>query len=109
MTRQTSVQITEATDAQVEYLKQRGFGGTTDVIRIAIDRMATQEGHTMTTIDYGYPYGRQQAGLVEKHAACDECEAAGTAQPGHFACDPQETVPVKKVLTNSGWYGLYLD
>ena len=43
MTRQTSVQITEATDAQVEYLKQRGFGGMTDVIRIAIDRMAREE------------------------------------------------------------------
>ena len=49
MTRQTSVQITEATDAQVEYLKAKGFGTFTDIQRIAIDRMAQQEGmNTMT-------------------------------------------------------------
>ena len=48
MTRQTSSQITEATDAQVEYLKQRGFGTFTDIQRIAIDRMAQQEGWSTT-------------------------------------------------------------
>lgn len=49
MTRQTSSQITEATDAQVEYLKAKGFGTFTDIQRIAIDRMARDEGmNTMT-------------------------------------------------------------
>ena len=54
MTRQTSVQITEATDAQVEYLKAKGFGTFTDIQRIAIDRMAQQEGHTTMTTQTGF-------------------------------------------------------
>lgn len=44
MSRQTSIQVTKATDQQVELLKQRGFGSFTDIVRIAIDRMAQQEG-----------------------------------------------------------------
>lgn len=44
MTRQTSIQVTTATDQQVERLKQAGYGTFTDIVRIAIDRMAQQEG-----------------------------------------------------------------
>ena len=40
--RQTSMNLTPA-KAQLDYLKAKGFGGTTDIVRIAIDRMATQE------------------------------------------------------------------
>ena len=47
--RQTSMNLTPATEAQLDYLKAKGFGGTTDIVRIAIDRMATQEG--MNTMD----------------------------------------------------------
>ena len=43
MTRQTSFQMTEATDRQVDALRLAGFGTTTDIIRIAIDRMAREE------------------------------------------------------------------
>lgn len=43
MPRQTSVQITEATDRQVEALKLAGFGSLTDIIRLAIDRMHRDE------------------------------------------------------------------
>lgn len=39
MPRQTSVQLTEATERQVEALKTQGFGTTTDIIRLAIDRL----------------------------------------------------------------------
>ena len=49
MTRQTSMNLTPATEAQLDYLKAKGFGGTTDIVRIAIDRMATQEGKTRWT------------------------------------------------------------
>ena len=48
--RQTSMNLTPATEAQLDYLKAKGFGGTTDIVRIAIDRMATQEG--MNTMEY---------------------------------------------------------
>ena len=43
MPRQTSVQLTEATKQQVAYLQEQGFGTFTDIVRIAIDRMHTQE------------------------------------------------------------------
>ena len=43
MARQTSVQITEATDRQVKLLSQNGYGTFTDIVRIAIDRMFQQE------------------------------------------------------------------
>lgn len=43
MPRQTSIQLTEATDRQVEALKLAGYGSLTDIIRIAIDRMHRDE------------------------------------------------------------------
>lgn len=43
MPRQTSVQLTEATERQVDALKAQGYGTLTDIIRIAIDRMWTSE------------------------------------------------------------------
>lgn len=42
MTRQTSVQLTEATERQIDYLKERGYGTFTDIARLAIDRMYLQ-------------------------------------------------------------------
>ena len=48
MPRQTSFQMTEATERQMDDLKAAGFGSTTDIIRIAIDRMYQQERNTMT-------------------------------------------------------------
>lgn len=43
MSRQTSIQLTEATEAQVDTLKNLGFGTFTDIVRAAVDRMARQE------------------------------------------------------------------
>ena len=43
MPRQTSVQLTEATERQLEALKTQSYGTTTDIIRVAIDRMWRQE------------------------------------------------------------------
>lgn len=42
MTRQTSIQLTEATERQANALRARGFGTFTDVVRISIDRMYNQ-------------------------------------------------------------------
>lgn len=39
MPKQTSIQLTEATQRQVEALKAQGYGSLTEIIRIAIDRM----------------------------------------------------------------------
>ena len=52
MPRQTSIQLTEATERQAAALKGAGFGSLTDIIRISIDRMYREETRTMgaTTI-----------------------------------------------------------
>ena len=47
MPRQTSIQLTEATEQQVAFLREQGFGTFTDIVRIAIDRMHTQESAMM--------------------------------------------------------------
>lgn len=47
MPRQTSVQLTEATERQAAELKAAGYGNLTDVIRTAIDRMHREEKRTM--------------------------------------------------------------
>lgn len=43
MTRQTSFQLDTDTEALIAFLKDRGFGTTTNIIREAIKRMAEQE------------------------------------------------------------------
>ena len=43
MPRQTSIQLTEATERQVQALQAAGFGSFTDIARIAIDRMHKEE------------------------------------------------------------------
>jgi hypothetical protein len=43
MPRQTSIQLTEATERQLDALKTQGYGTTTDIIRMAIDRMWMRE------------------------------------------------------------------
>lgn len=41
--RRTTVNLTQATERQIEALKAQGFGTFTDVVRIAIDRMYRTE------------------------------------------------------------------
>lgn len=55
MPRQTSLQITEATDRQVEYLKTAGFGSLTEIMRIAVDRLYLQERKPMGTLKFDNP------------------------------------------------------
>ena len=43
MTRQTSIQLDANTEALIAFLKLRGFGTTTNIIREAVKRMAEQE------------------------------------------------------------------
>lgn len=49
MPRQTSIQLTEVSERQSTYLKQIGFGTFTDIVRIAIERMAQTEGFSMNS------------------------------------------------------------
>ena len=41
--RRTTINLTEATDRQIKYLKEYGFGSFSQVVRIAIDRMYREE------------------------------------------------------------------
>lgn len=43
MTRQISMQLDADTEALIAFLKDRGFGTTTNIIREAVKRMAEQE------------------------------------------------------------------
>ena len=43
MPRQTSLQLTEATERQVKVLRSKGYGTLTDIFRIAVDRMYREE------------------------------------------------------------------
>jgi hypothetical protein len=43
MNRPTSIQVSPATDRQIVALRAAGFGGLTDIVRLAIDRMYAQE------------------------------------------------------------------
>ena len=49
MTRQTSFQLDETTEALIAFLNDRGYGTTTNILRTAVKRMAEEEGkNTMT-------------------------------------------------------------
>lgn len=50
MNRQTSIQLTAATEHQIESLKAAGFGSFTDIVRLAVDRMYNQEVRMDTTV-----------------------------------------------------------
>lgn len=71
MPRQTSIQLTEATERQVQALQAAGFGSFTDIARIAIDRMHKEEMQTMKK------YSQQQL-QAAAHAAVERAKA----QPG---------------------------
>lgn len=43
--------LTEATDRQIEYLEKRGFGSFTQIVRTAIDRMYREERNNMMPQD----------------------------------------------------------
>lgn len=51
MTRQTSLQVTEATERQAKALQSLGFGSFTDVVRLAVDRMFQTEVREMSAFD----------------------------------------------------------
>lgn len=41
--RRTTINLSEATDRQIEFLARRGFGSFTQIVRLAIDRMYAKE------------------------------------------------------------------
>jgi len=41
--RRTTINLTEATDRQIEYLEERGYGSFSKIVRLAIDRMYRAE------------------------------------------------------------------
>jgi len=79
---QTSIQLTKATVEQVEYLKRRGFGTRTDIVRLAIDRMAREE-NTMTQarfyIEVDSYWANSESVFVGPYATRDEAQAAADA------------------------------
>lgn len=52
MSKQVSMQLTEATQRQVRVLTARGFGNRTDIVRIAVDRMYREENKIHIRIEH---------------------------------------------------------
>lgn len=81
--RQTSVNITPATDEQVAALSAKGYGTFTDIVRIAIDRMAREEGWNMSAEETIYrtpdEWGNEEiyANDETMNANIDELRAIG--------------------------------
>jgi hypothetical protein len=99
MTRQTSIQLTEATERQANALRARGFGTFTDVVRISIDRMYNQEtgGREMETQDSGmdrqmfldwFTGGEKLARTISEDAARADI-AMLSADNGHDVSDAE--------------------
>jgi hypothetical protein len=107
MARQTSVQITEATDRQVKAIQDAGFGTFTDIVRIAIDRMHNTEVRTMIsiTVDTDSQFsGIDDDEIYDQDASlaayCDQLEqrlrsefpdSGITVQPGDISCTRVDT------------------
>lgn len=72
MTRQTSINLTPATEQQADYLRSKGYGTFTEIVRVAIDRMAIQAGYTMSTIRRFTGFD----GAIDGAATDDELDAA---------------------------------
>ena len=67
MSRQTSMQLTPATERQVEYLRQEGFGNFTDIVRLAIDRMYRREHYQRDIVNH------HTAEVYDTDAECQNC------------------------------------
>jgi len=69
--RRTTINLTEATDRQIEYLKERGYGSFTQIVRLAVDRMYRKEANSMAKCNHPKE-ARQfsEDGLLE---FCREC------------------------------------
>jgi len=76
MPRQTSVQLTEATEQQIQWLKNEGYGTFTDITRIAIDRMYREEVNRMTLKVRQCPHCLQSfnTDLVDVDRHIENCE-----------------------------------
>lgn len=66
MTRQTSINLSEATEAQVMALTEKGFGTFTNIVRTAIDRMYQAEnGHRHLSIPERIAWCAHQITVLE--------------------------------------------
>jgi hypothetical protein len=94
MPRQSSIQLTDATDSQVAQLQERGFGTFTDIVRIAIDRMHRQEmppaarRHIICNPRHRSIYGEVEHVFGDDYRLVDIVESdksgrGGKIKPGH--------------------------
>lgn len=96
MVRQTSVNLTKSTERQVEELKSAGFGGFTDIVRLAIDRLHTSEigGGSMDLYFYTNERKLQAALRRRKQFGYVVTELAGMNYLYYPACGKQHAAQV---------------
>lgn len=80
-----NVNTTQSTDRQVKFLKDRGYGDFTAIVRIAIDRMYNQE----RSFD-------EMAG--KDMVYCDKCGAEYNRlhYPNGHPCDPEDLRQIER-------------
>lgn len=76
------MQLTEATERQVSYLQERGFGTRTDIVRIAVDRMYNTEKERPMQLS---EFLRQRAGTTYLYRGTVWGDEAYTADAVEFA------------------------
>ncbi len=86
MTRQTSFQLDETTEALIAFLNDRGYGTTTNILRTAVKRMAEEEGYrTMRFFKYTGPdmltRGDYGVSIRGGHSAADDPGALAVFDP----------------------------
>ena len=97
MPRQTSIQLTEATERQVDQLRQ--FGTFTDIVRIAIDRMAQQEGIVAVRRFTGFDQGIIDGEVTDEElAAARACGYINAYRQGLF-----EVLDERRASLPEGW------
>lgn len=75
--RRTTINLTKAQDRQIEYLQGRGYGGFTQIVRTALERMYYQERSQIV------------AGKDMRHCATCGEEYDALRHPNGHPCDPE--------------------
>lgn len=108
MPKQTSIQLTEATQRQVSELQASGYGSFTDIVRLAVDRMYQKE-ITIMNPEFSTYMDAIAAGYQTVNRRTDK-DISGDGYFGYeFERDGKQTVSVyfSKELNKLGQPGCY--
>ena len=103
--RRTTINLSEATDRQIEYLQERGFGSFTQIVRLAVDRMHREEAIKMKgggemANSYGFD------GNIPADALYGVYDSENGEWTGHFFNDRKDAQKTADELENDPRLGV---